>query len=134
VNNTVFHSKEGILIGQGDAGTLASGSINNYVANNIVYDNTTYGIIEAGKVGTGNRYVNNVVFKSGTNVKMQKGAVSGTITADPKFVRYVANGTGDYHVMTGSPAIGKGATTYPLTTDVDGASRVGLPRSIGAYK
>jgi hypothetical protein len=65
---------------------------------------------------------------------MQKGAVSGTITADPKFVRYVANGTGDYHVMTGSPAIGKGSTTYPLTTDVDGASRVGLPRSIGAYK
>jgi hypothetical protein len=134
VNNTVFHNKEGILIGQGDAGTLASGSINNYVANNIVYDNTTYGIIEAGKVGTGNRYVNNLVFKSGTNVKMVKGAVSGTITADPKFVRYVANGTGDYHVMTGSPAIGKGATTYALSTDVTGASRVGVARSIGAYK
>ena len=134
VNNTVFHNKEGILIGEGDAGTLTSGSVNNYVANNIVYDNTTYGIIEAGKVGTGNRYVNNLVYSSGTNVRMMKGSVSGTITADPKFVRYAATGTGDYHVQSTSPAIGKGSTTYVLTTDFDGASRVGLPRSIGAYK
>ncbi|WP_156328089.1 MULTISPECIES: choice-of-anchor Q domain-containing protein [unclassified Massilia] len=134
VNNTVFHSKEGILIGQGDAGTLPGGSANNYVANNIVYDNTTYGIIEAGVVGTNNRYVNNLVYKSGTNVKMMKGAVSGTISADPKFVSYVANGTGDYHLQSTSPAIGKGSTTYALSTDVDGASRVGLSRSIGAYK
>jgi hypothetical protein len=134
VNNTVFHNKEGILIGQGDAGTLPGGSANNYVANNIVYDNTTYGIIEAGVVGTNNRYVNNLVYKSGTNVRMMKGSISGTIIADPKFVSYLANGTGDYHVQSTSPAIGKGSTTYPLTTDVTGASRVGLPRSIGAYK
>jgi hypothetical protein len=65
---------------------------------------------------------------------MVKGAVSGTITADPKFVSYLANGTGNYHLQSTSPAIGKGSTTYPLSTDFDGASRVGLPRSIGAYK
>jgi hypothetical protein len=134
VNNTVFHNKEGILIGQGDAGALPGGSANNYVANNVVYDNTTYGIIEAGKVGTNNRYVNNIVYSSGTNVKMMNGAVSGTITADPKFVRYAANGSGDYHLQATSPAAGKGATTYALTTDVDAASRVGLARSLGAYK
>jgi hypothetical protein len=99
VNNTVFHNKEGILIGQGDAGALPGGSANNYVANNVVYDNTTYGIIEAGKVGTNNRYVNNIVYSSGTNVKMMNGAVSGTVLADPKFVRYVANGSGDYHLQ-----------------------------------
>jgi hypothetical protein len=134
VNNTVFHNKEGILIGEGDAGTLPGGSANNYVANNIVYDNTAYGIIEAGVVGTNNRYVNNLVYKSGTNVKMVKGSVSGTIIADPKFVSYLANGTGNYHLQSTSPAIGKGSTTYALATDFDGASRVGLPRSIGAYK
>jgi hypothetical protein len=134
VNNTVFHNKEGILIGQGDAGATSAGSSNNYVANNIVYDNTTYGIIEAGTVGSNNRYVNNLVYSSGTNVRMAKGSVSGTITADPKFVRYAANGSGDYHVQSTSPAIGKGSTTYVLTTDFDGASRVGVARSIGAYK
>jgi hypothetical protein len=134
VNNTVFHNKEGILIGQGDAGTLPGGSANNYVANNIVYDNTAYGIIEAGVVGTNNRYVNNLVYSSGTNVKMAKGSVSGTISADPKFVSYLANGSGDYHLQGSSPAIGKGTTAYPLATDVDGATRVGLPRNIGAYK
>jgi hypothetical protein len=134
VNNTVFHNKEGILIGQGDAGALPGGSANNYVANNIVYDNTTYGIIEAGAVGTNNRYVNNLVYSSGTNVRMMKGAVSGTITANPQFVRYAANGSGDYHVLSTSPAVGKGSTTYALATDFDGASRVGVARSIGAYK
>jgi hypothetical protein len=134
VNNTVFHNKEGILIGQGDAGTLPGGSANNYVANNIVYDNTTYGIIEAGVVGTNNRYVNNLVYSSGTNVRMMKGAVSGTITADPKFVRYAANGSGDYHLQSTSPAIGKGATTYALAADIDGVSRVGEKVDLGAYQ
>jgi hypothetical protein len=134
VNNTVFNSGDGILIGQGDAGATTAGSSNNYVANNIVYGNKNHGIREYGRVGTGNRYVNNIVYASGTNITMLKGSITGTIVADPKFVRYAANGSGDYHVMTGSPAIGKGSTTYALTTDFDGASRVGLPRSIGAYK
>jgi hypothetical protein len=134
VNNTVFHNKEGILIGQGDAGTLPGGSANNYVANNIVYDNTAYGIIEAGVVGTNNRYVNNLVYSSGTNVKMAKGSISGTISADPKFVKYVANGSGDYHLQSTSPAIGKGTTAYALATDIDGVSRLGGKIDLGAYQ
>ncbi|KLU38229.1 hypothetical protein AB595_02985 [Massilia sp. WF1] len=134
VNNTVFHNKEGILIGQGDAGALPGGSANNLVANNIVHDNTTYGIIEAGKVGSNNRYINNLVYSSGTNVKMMKGAVSGTITADPKFVKYAANGSGDYHLQSTSPAIGKGTTSYTLASDIDGASRLGGKVDLGAYQ
>ena len=63
VNNTVFHTKDGILLGQGDAGTT-TGSANNYVADYVVYDNKTYGIVELGKMAGNNRYVNNLVAKS----------------------------------------------------------------------
>jgi len=135
VNNTVFHSKEGILIGQGDAGATTAGSSNNYVANNIVYDNTAYGIIEAGKVGTGNRYVNNLVYKSGTNVRLVKGSASGTIIANPMFVSYLATGTGNYRVLSGSPAIDRGTSTNAPKTDIALVARPrGAGFDIGAYE
>ncbi len=108
MHNTVFGCKIGILIGGGDAGTLPNGSENNYVANNIVYDNIAYGIIEGGKVGSNNRYVDNLVYLSGTDVRAD-GHVSGTISADPEFVNYQADGTGDYRLRKSSPAIRKSA-------------------------
>jgi parallel beta-helix repeat protein len=117
VNNTVFGCKVGILIGGGDAGTLPNGSENNYVANNIVYDNLAYGIVEAGKVGANNRYVDNLVYSSGTNVRAA-GLISGTISADPEFVDYQANGTGDYRLRKNSPALRKGA--QPSASPSDG--------------
>lgn len=110
VNNTVFHSKIGILIGQGDAGVSPAGSQNNYVANNIVYDNKTYGIVEGGTVGRNNRYVNNLVYSNGTNLRVA-GFVSGTISADPLFVNYQANGSGDYRIRSKSPAARRGVRT-----------------------
>lgn len=133
INNTVFHNKEGILIGDGDGGALPNGSENNYVANNIVYDNGAYGIIEYGKVGANNRYVNNLAYKSGTNVKMISGSVSGTISQDPLFVKYEQDGTGDYHLQPSSPAIGKGTLNSAPPTDFDGNSR-GSSIDIGAYE
>lgn len=104
VNNTVFRCKVGILIGGGDAGTLPEGSQNNLVSNNIVYDNITYGIVEGGKVGANNRYVNNLVHSSGTALRVD-GQVSGTILADPQFRDYQANGRGDYRLKHSSPAL-----------------------------
>jgi len=80
VNNTIFHNGAGILIGQGDAGATATGSADNYVANNIAYDNKNYGIVEMGKVGGNNRYVNNRVTRSKTNWRV-KGSVSGSISS-----------------------------------------------------
>ena len=88
----------------GDADTLPNGSENNYVANNIVYDNITYGIIEVGKVGANNRYIDNLVYLSGTSVRAA-GHISGTISADPEFVNYQADGTGDYRLRKSSPAM-----------------------------
>lgn len=113
VNNTVFHNKAGILIGQGDAGVSTSGSENNKVANNIVYDNTKYGIVEQGKVGHNNHYIDNLVYSSGTNVSVA-GKVSGTVSADPLFINYQANGKGDYRLRGTSPAIHRGASKTAL--------------------
>lgn len=114
VNNTVFHNKIGILIGQGDAGVSPTGSENNKVANNIVFDNTKYGIVEQGKVGKNNRYLNNLVHSSGTNV-LVAGTVSGTISADPLFMNYQANGEGDYRLRARSPAIREDAGENTLS-------------------
>ena len=133
VNNTTFHSKMGILLGQGDSGATTTGSANNYVANNIVHDNTTYGIVEGGKMGGNNRYANNLVNASGTNWKVS-GSVSASITGNPMFVSYQANGLGNYRVQSGSPSIGTGTTVYPVATDVTGTSRAGSPPDLGAYK
>jgi hypothetical protein len=125
VNNTVFHNKVGIVIGQGNGGT-ESGSQDNYVANNIVYDNKIYGIQEFGKVGGNNRYVNNLVHSNRTNWRV-KGAVSGSVTALPLFVDYQANGSGNYRVQSGSPAIDRGTPAFAPATDI-----VLLPRPEGA--
>ena len=125
VHNTVFGCKIGILIGGGDAGTLPNGSENNYVANNIVYDNITYGIIEAGKVGANNRYIDNLVYSSGTSIRAA-GHISGTISADPEFVNYQADGTGDYRLRRSSPAIRKYATASSHETRAElGAYSIG---------
>ena len=112
VNNTIFNSKMGIVIGQGDSGATEQGTQNNYVANNIVYRNG-YGITEMGKVGGNNRYVDNLVHSNGSNWRV-KGAVSGTISADPLFVNYQANGAGDYRLQSKSPAAGRGASSHLL--------------------
>lgn len=130
VNNTVFRCKVGILIGGGDAGTLPEGSQNNLVSNNIVYDNITYGIVEGGKVGANNRYIDNLVHSSGTAVRVD-GQVSGTILADPQFRNYQANGMGDYRLKHGSPALRpQRAQARPAR-----ASHLpeGTPAQLGAY-
>lgn len=104
VNNTVFGCKIGIMIGSGDAGVLLEGSQNNYVANNIVYDNMAFGIVESGKVGANNRYVDNLLHANGTATRV-RGEVSGTIDANPEFVQYRPDGTGDYRLKRSSPAL-----------------------------
>lgn len=131
VNNTVFNCKVGILIGQGDAGAMPGGSQNNYVANNIVYNNTSFGIVEGGTVGSNNRYFNNLVYSNGTDLSVA-GDVRNTIYADPLFVNYQANGSGDYRLQSTSPAVRKGARTTVLQAALSGATS-GSPVNIGAY-
>jgi len=133
VNNTIFNSKMGIVIGHGDSGSTAAGTRNNYVANNLVYGNG-YGITEMGTVGGNNRYVTNLVFNSG-RAWLVKGAVSGTVTVDPQFVNYQANGTGDYRLKSTSAAVNKGTAAQAPTVDIAGVARPrGGAVDIGAYE
>lgn len=130
VNNTVFRCKVGILIGGGDAGTLPEGSQNNLVSNNIVYDTITYGIVEGGKVGANNRYVDNLIYASGTAMRVS-GQVSGTIQADPQFRDYQANGMGDYRLKQSSPALRTQQTFAGPARASHSAERT--PSQLGAY-
>jgi hypothetical protein len=119
-NNTIFNNAYGgILIGDGDdPGGFPPGIVNDYtvVANNIVYSNgwglnaSGYGIEEYGATGTHNQYLNNLVYLNGpANWKLKNGNQSrGTIHADPRFVNYQPDGSGDYRLASDSPAVKAG--------------------------
>jgi hypothetical protein len=135
VSNTVFNVKVGILIGDGDGAALPGGSANNYVADNIVVNNTAIGIQEFGLVGNGNSYVNNLVWKNPRNYSVTSASPVGTVSSDPLFVNYQADGSGDYHLKSASPAIDKGTNLGAPLNDFDGGARpVGATWDIGAYE
>jgi hypothetical protein len=123
LNNTVFHSKVGILLGQGDAGTTATGSENNYVANNLVYCNKTYGIVEGGKMGENNRYADNHVARNGKNWSV-KGSVSGAVSADPVLVKHHLHVTDSKRSSGDSPSIEQDMSSKLPTADNAGALRL----------
>ncbi|WP_431855807.1 carbohydrate-binding domain-containing protein [Azospirillum sp.] len=133
VNNTIFEANgAGIMIGAGDH--YKSSGPNDYtqVSNNILYANSK-GLETYGEVGTHNTYSNNLVYGNGTNWILKNGTATGTISADPKFVNYVATGGGDYHLAAGSPAINAGTSTSAPTYDLSGLAREGAV-DIGAYE
>lgn len=102
-NNTVFASRGGILVG-------ADGDVVDYceVRNNILFDLSYYGIREWGDVGTHNIYSNNLFFNTAYNYYFINGSSSNDVYADPLFVNYQSDGTGDYTLKSGSPAIDRG--------------------------
>src|SRR5262249_10755961 len=144
-NNTVFANGSanmggGIVIGAGDnpGGVVNDNTI---VTNNIIYANPRIGLREtcaAGItcVGNNNAYTNNLIYLNGTNLSLLFGhTASNTISADPQFVNYQADGTGDYHLKSTSPAIDNGTNLDAPPNDFDGGARpVGASWDIGAYE
>ncbi len=133
VNNTIDNARDGgIVVGSGDSGS--SSTTGNYItaANNIV-TNSVRGIYEYGTTGPNNVYVDNLLYNNTQfNVQLQNGLVAtGTISADPKFVNAAG---GDYHLQSGSPAIGAGSAAYAPSTDLAGTPRSTTAPSIGAYE
>lgn len=135
VNNTVFASGSGVLVGAGDFVNSQAPNDNTVVANNIIYDND-YGISEQGLTGTHNTYANNLVFKNGTDWRLQNGMThTDTIAADPQFVDYQRDGSGDYRLAADSPAIDAGTADGAPAADLDGTARTqGSGSDIGAYE
>ena len=124
-NNTVFNSGIGVVV-SGNGGYLSTAP-NDYtrVANNIIYDNASYGIQEVGSTGTHNSYPFNLVYKNGSyNFMLNNGLQAlGTVNAEPQFVNYIRTGGGDYHPSATSPAVGAALPAASPSTDIEGNVR-----------
>lgn len=143
-NNTVFANGAGtigggIVVGNGDApgGTVMN---NVKIVNNIVYKNRTaisqYCSSGQACIGSGNIVANNLVNGNTSNsISLKKGSATGTVTADPQFVSYLATGSGNYRLKSTSPAVNKGTSSYAPATDIDNVARPkGGAFDIGAYE
>lgn len=137
INNTIVntgmkghYSSGGIVVGAGEhAGANARNCL---VANNIVYGSPSIGIQESGTVSN-NRYVNNLTFNNARDWALKNGVQTGSSAADPRFVGYKPDGTGDYRLQAGSPAIDKASAEHAPPTDFEGRRRAGSP-DLGAME
>ncbi len=158
-NNLIANTYLGVQIGGSDAGTICDNSV---VANNI-FD--WYGSLYSGggasvlgtyivareqtNTGLNNIYANNIVWGPTTGTAVGSGGhgpgweyilqnslvATGTINADPQFVNFQGDGTGDYHMLSTSPCRDAGIATGAPLADYDGNAR---PQSgkydIGPYE
>jgi hypothetical protein len=124
-NNTVFHNGYGPLatgtVCHGDGIEMSdSEAILDYstIINNIAYDNCNYGIRDYRSTGSHNLYANNLLFRNGSgkdevffqcNPACNRKA-EHTLKLDPQFVSYQPDGSGNYRLRAGSPAIDQGTT------------------------
>jgi len=128
-NNLVFNNRNGgIVVGAGDAPFDSSPlhpADRVLVTNNIVvYNHNRYGIEELGVTGPNNTFVANLVYGNQfADWKLQSGRQFGTITEDPHFIAYKDDGSGDYHLSTASPGIGKASTNGAPIFDIQGYVR-----------
>jgi hypothetical protein len=61
--------------------------------------------------------------------------VSGSISSDPLFKNYLANGAGNYQLYSSSPAIDRGTSTKAPAIDFAGVARPrGAAVDVGAYE
>ena len=127
-NNLVFDNSEGgIVVGQGDGPNNGSVAADHFVvSNNIAVGNGRNGIKESGTTGRNNRFLNNLMWQNGNDrIGLDTGSETGTRVTDPGFMNFRPDGTGDYRLRPGSPAIGTGVELGAPTTDI-----VGNPRSL----
>lgn len=133
-NNTLFANGFGVIYGGGDYVNLSSPCDYVTITNNLVYSNGI-GIRELGDIGSHNLVRNNLCVSNGTNYSLSTTAHTNDVTGAPLFVNYQADGSGDYKLQVGSPAINAGLATYAPAVDYDGAARPSGPAvDLGAYE
>ena len=141
----------GIVFGCGDKPFTTCRDI--IIANNIIMSNkTTFATREMGKNVEGtNRVINNIVYNNkrtaddddntgnaivtgpGDNIVPMVEGVSGNSYADPKLVNFQPNGTGNYRLLAGSPAISKASTIGAVIRDINQSLRP-TAKDIGPYQ
>ena len=141
-NNLLFYNyNNGLNIGAGDAPYYGTVSANfNVVNNNIIVDNTGYGIKPAGSLGVNNIYSNNIFYNNSVGNfyhYANQTDVNSITTVPPSqlFVNYQLIGGGDYHLVAGSKAIDAGIAQGAPSDDFDGIPRYqGKAYDIGPYE
>jgi len=143
VNNTLFNNLSGGIV----VGASSATDDSTIVSNNISFNNCI-GIAEEGKTGTRNTYTDNLVYqnpgpslgcrKSHDNISLQNGnTATGTVSADPQFIHFTGDSTGDYHLRPNSPATSKNPRTHAPSDDFDGKARASIAGrpdiTLGAY-
>lgn len=143
-NNTVFANGStdmggGIVIGNGDApgGVILDHTT---VINNIVYKNPGASIREycysrENCIGPHNVIANNLVNGNGNSISLKVTSATATVLTDPQFVNFKADGTGNYHLKSTSPAANQGRSALAPAYDMDNVARPrGSAVDIGAYE
>jgi hypothetical protein len=133
VNNLTFaNGVAGIIVGAaGDSGVVADQF---EVRNNIIVYNR-YGMYESGATGQSNRYYNNLLYGNEVWNLALDNPDYNTITKNPAFVDYQADGTGDYRLSPSSPALDAGSSVSAPPTDMTGLSRpYGASWDLGPYE
>jgi len=132
-NNTVIGGYGGIIVSASRAeGGVADKFV---VTNNIVVGETYFGIREYESTGKNNRYCNNLISHSGTNLDLMTGINVSTRIQDPLFVNQTGRSPGDFHLQSASPAVDGGTPEGAPMTDFDGVKRPqGSAWDIGAYE
>ncbi|WP_297854776.1 choice-of-anchor Q domain-containing protein [Meiothermus sp.] len=111
----------GISVGSGE-NTRGFKAENFLVANNIVVGNPR-GISEENNTGV-NRFVANLVWNNTTNWVLLTSSQQNSLSEDPRFINFKADGTGDYRLQNDSPAIDKGIREAAPGFDFLGQARI----------
>ena len=134
-NNTVFANYRGIVVGGQDTGSGSPTVDYNTITNNIVYENTDIGMNAAVTFGPHNVTSNNLTYKNGANYSSTYNNHVNDILADPLFVNYAADGSGDYQLQPASPCRDAGTAVGAPKYDFLYVSRPqGSAVDCGAYE
>ena len=122
-NNLVFDNGEGgIVVGAANDDDVPADDF--VVANNIVVGNGRDGIREGGDTGSGNRYLNNLLWNNDNDrILLMTGQETGTLVADPHFVDFQGDGSGDYRLQPSSPAVDAGDAELAPPIAIDSTPR-----------
>ena len=122
-NNLVFDNDEGgiLVAADNDDATPAD---NFQVFNNIAVSNGREGIREGGATGSNNEYRTNLLWDNGDDdIGLKTGSETGTIVADPQFVDFEPDGSGDYRLQPSSPAVDAGIAAGAPPVTISGGPR-----------
>ena len=150
ISNNVF-ANNGIgmvLYGGNNCSPVGNNSVdNNIIVNNVQQAiNNSFGGDQGCSPGNPTLYTNNIIFGKGTTFTSTPASctiIQNQLSENPTatFVNYTGNAAGDYHLKSGSVAIGGGTTSCAAgsttqcvpSIDLAATARLGTP-SLGVYE